>query len=614
MSTSTIRQRRAAPIGGALATAMFGLIASPAAAQDAPAPAPATAPSDNAMVNLVRLLVAQHVITADKGGALIAEAQAEAQQAKTAQAAAAPAPEVAGGELPPPPAGTIRVPYVPAAVRAQIAEQIKAEVLAQAKTEGWAAPGQAAPDWTRNIRLYGDVRARSQSTFFAKTNSDQVFDFAAINNNGPTDVINAPLPLLNTRNDLINNSRLRARLGVEATLGDHVTAGIMLATGDDPSPVSTNASLGGGFGKRNVWLQKAYVTIRPVDWASATVGRFDNPFIWSGQSYPNSDVAFDPDLELDGAVAQVDVGHLIGDDYHLVLRGGALPLDFGSPNRDATIPDQRKFPQKYLFSAQVDGAAQVSDGLTLRAAAAYHYFQNLQGRLSDPCLIYAGARQCSTDDLRPFFLRKGNTLSPLRQIVADPGLPAGTLQPQPQYFGLTFDYRLLDLALGASYKLNDDVKIAVNGNYVRNLGFKRNDICRYGVTGEAFNNVVGVDYTGDGTPDGSGDVCAANQPSRFVGGNQAYQGYLSVGYDKPSKWGQWNVFAGYRYIESDAVLDAFADDDFHAGGTNAKGYFVGGSVGLYDHVALGARWLSANEVSGDPLAIDVLQIDLTAAF
>jgi hypothetical protein len=81
-----------------------------------------------------------------------------------------------------------------------------------------------------------------------------------------------------------------------------------------------------------------------------------------------------------------------------------------------------------------------------------------------------------------------------------------------------------------------------------------------------------------------------------------------------SKAGQWNVLAGYRYLESDAVLDAFTDSDFHLGGTNSKGYFIGGQYALFDGVLFGGRWMSANEIAGPPLAIDVLQVDLVAKF
>ena len=65
---------------------------------------------------------------------------------------------------------------------------------------------------------------------------------------------------------------------------------------------------------------------------------------------------------------------------------------------------------------------------------------------------------------------------------------------------------------------------------------------------------------------------------------------------------------------SDAVLDAFTDSDFHLGGTNAKGYFVGGGLSIAKDVDLSARWLSAREVTGAPYSVDVIQVDLNGRF
>ena len=70
----------------------------------------------------------------------------------------------------------------------------------------------------------------------------------------------------------------------------------------------------------------------------------------------------------------------------------------------------------------------------------------------------------------------------------------------------------------------------------------------------------------------------------------------------------------YRYLETDAVLDAFTDSDFGLSGTNLKGFIVGATLGLAEHVTLGARWMSADQVAGPKFAVDVLQADLQAGF
>ena len=70
----------------------------------------------------------------------------------------------------------------------------------------------------------------------------------------------------------------------------------------------------------------------------------------------------------------------------------------------------------------------------------------------------------------------------------------------------------------------------------------------------------------------------------------------------------------YRYLQRDAVLDAFTDSDFHLGGTDTQGYRITGLYGLTKNLWMRARWMSATEIDGPPLSIDVLQVDLNAKF
>ena len=78
--------------------------------------------------------------------------------------------------------------------------------------------------------------------------------------------------------------------------------------------------------------------------------------------------------------------------------------------------------------------------------------------------------------------------------------------------------------------------------------------------------------------------------------------------------GEWAVFAYYRYLQRDSVIDAFTDSNFALGGTDVKGYTVGFDYGITRGLWLRTRWMSANEIDGVPQAIDILQVDLNAAF
>ena len=89
---------------------------------------------------------------------------------------------------------------------------------------------------------------------------------------------------------------------------------------------------------------------------------------------------------------------------------------------------------------------------------------------------------------------------------------------------------------------------------------------------------------------------------------------FEIGWATMARAGAWSVFGGYRSLERDAVLDAFTDSDFHLGGTDTEGWFTGFKLAVARNAWLSARWLTADEIDGAPLAIDVLQVDVNAKF
>jgi hypothetical protein len=105
--------------------------------------------------------------------------------------------------------------------------------------------------------------------------------------------------------------------------------------------------------------------------------------------------------------------------------------------------------------------------------------------------------------------------------------------------------------------------------------------------------------------------------------NQGWSTQVEVGFPEIRSFGDWQLFAGYRSLQRDAVLDSFADSDFHAGGTDAEGWLGGAYFGIASDVWVRLRWLAADEIDGapagfgapfTPLAIDVLQVDVNARF
>ncbi len=543
--------------------------------------------SDKLAVNLVRLLVTQGVLSQGQADALIAQAEQETSAARAA------APIVT---LPPAAPGVVRVPYIPEVVR----NQIKDEIMAQARSENWAQP-DALPGWIQTLKWSGDLRLRNEFDVFDKSNTNEFLDFAAFNASGPTDINPDTnpngLPFLNTRKNRENLWVLRARLGVDATLSDRVQVGVRLATGRDNGPVSTNNTLGGGFSKKDLWLDRAYVTLTPVSYGSVTLGRMPNPFF-------STDLVYDDDLNFDGAVGRV-TGALGG--VGLGLTAGALPIDYAAGNFPTNATDKGDSQTKWLFAVQ--GVASLErSGLRARTGLAYYRFSGIQGELSAPCALYNGNKQCSTDPRRPASLQKGNTLFLLRDILPNPASPLNFAQPQ--FVGLTMQYELVDLTGEVSVDLGARHRMTLVGDYVRNLAYDAKDACRYAPKGAPVNNVRA-------SAKGNLNPCSApagDQKAVLDSGGTGWQVRGTVGATRLDQFGDWQLSAGYRYLEADAVMDAFTDSDFHLGGTNAQGYFVGASYALFRNVVIGGRWMSANEVSGAPLAVDVGQIDLNVRF
>ncbi|CAH0211109.1 hypothetical protein GRW89_19445 [Pseudomonas moraviensis] len=540
----------------------------------------APAPSENATINLIRLLVEQGILKQDKADALIAQAQNEAAQAKQAAASTA----VAAGPVAAP--GDVRVQYVPAAVRDQIRDQVKAEVMATAKQENWAAPN-TFPDWASRISFDGDIRLRDESRYYSGNNSNEIVDFAKLNNNGPYDVnpnssTSLP-PLLNTREDRENLFRLRARLGMKAVISEEWTAGIRIGTGSDNNPVSTTQNLGGGFAKKDIWLDQGYLTWKPMDELTLTGGRFANPFMSTDMLYSN-------DLNFDGVAAIFD--HKLNRDWGVFGTVGAFPVDYTNDTSSSNGFDKEESDNKWLYGAQLGAKWAINSNNRLKGALAYYRFDDIQGQRSSPCEPWAGAPGCDSDGTRAAFMQKGNSVFLLRDITPNPLNPSAT--PQPQFVGLASEFNLLDLNVVWDADLPQDFKLRSQGNYIHNLSYDEGDM-RKRSAGQIVNNL-----------DSNGEI---------ESGANAWMVQFTLGnaLDLKRK-GDWNLFAGYKYIQPDALPDGFNDSSFHLGGTNAKGYFMGGNYGLAKNVSATGRWMSTEAVYGAPFDIDVLQLEINTRF
>lgn len=507
----------------------------------------------NTVINLLEALVQKGVMTREQAEAMVASAQEKAGATAQAQA------DKDAAE-----AGAVRVTYVPEIVKQQIRDEVRAEltgevtkeVVAQAKAEQWGVPG-ALPDWIRNVRLYGDVRSRVEGNLYADDNAVNTYvNFNAINDAGGIGRA-GEAALLNTTED---RDRLvgRLRAGAIAQLGNSFALDFRLAGGNARSPVSTNQTLGNYGGRWDFNVDKAAVIWNPINAArdrefDFRFGRFANPFVGLNA------LIWDDDMTFEGASATYAMD-LFGNDAgrmerSLFLTIGAFPLQEVELSSD----------DKWLYAAQLGTEFTFGESSRLRIAAAYFDYENVTGVMNSfDSRIF--------DYTAPRFLQKGNTLFDIRNDS----------DTSTNLFALAGEYQLananilLDLGFGRTH-------VMIGAEYVKNIGWDQQDVLAQ--TGVLIDERV-----------------------------EGYEAGITVGQPTLAALWDWRAFMSYRYLERDAVLDAFTDSDFHLGGTDAKGYQLGFDLGLSRGAWLRLRYLTANEIDGPPLGIDVWQLDLNGQF
>lgn len=575
-------------------------------APNAPAPQPILAtPSQNVTLNLINRLVQKGVLSQAEAADLIQGAEADAAFAK-AQAqtlAETQAAVMAQNAMPPvePDPDEVRVTYIPEAVKAQIRDQLRAEVFAQAREQKWAAPN-AMVEWTQRTGLSGDVRMRYDTFMFADDNNNTgVFpNFNSINTGAPFDVAGPVFsPQLNVDQDR-ERTRLRMRLAFDIDLEDGFTAGIRMATGGNNAPVSTNQTLGstssgnsgqgGNFSKYELWLDRAFIRYeaQPLEHAKLTLllGRFDNPFV------TNSQIMWDEDVALDGIAFKVVSPWQPG--FKTFLTGGAFPVFTSYFNYPSNNPSKYSSYNKYLLAAQFGVEFKLTDDIELKTSIAYYDWKSIEGKLSSPFVPLNATDAGDTDNSRPSFAQKGNTYRAIRNITPTALNGFGTTN-QFQYFGLATPFRQIAWSGRLDFNHYEPVQVSLVGDYIKNLAFKQDEI-----NAVAVNNRTG----------GGGGA--------FDGGDTAWYMGMGVNFGKAipafSKRGDWAVGIGYRHVESDAVVDGFTDSVFGGGGTNMEGYSLNAAMAFSKRTWLRMAYMSATQIAGPKLQTDVFLIDFAAKF
>jgi hypothetical protein len=544
-------------------------------------------PTGNATINLINRLVQKGILTQAEAAEMIQQAEADA--AKVAGNAKAEAPPLPAE---PSPEEEATITYIPEVVRNQMRDQIQQELLAQAREEKWSE--KVAPDWTSKFRLFGDIRVRSENTMFPNSNAPADFfpNFNSINTGAPYDasISNTQMyPQYNVDQDR-HRTRLRARVGTDVSLGDGFNAGVRIATGESNSPTSPNQTFGasgGNFSKYSLWLDRAFISYDagPGDGEELTFlgGRFDNPFM-------STEIMWDEDIGFDGLALRGKVR--MTDEVSTFFSGGYFPVYNTDFNFASNQTAKFESTDKWLSGAQFGIEWKIATDLTAKVSVAYYDYSNIQGQLSEKYIPLTDKDAGSTDSLRPSFAQRGNTYTALRNIDNSTADNDFGNKFQYQYYGLASEFRNITGNAridydGFDHLSSSPIRISMVGEFIKNTAFDANK-------SNAINN-FGAD-------------------NNYEGGDEAWNLAFIVGNPALESFGDWQASLGYRYVESDAVIDAFADSDFGGGGTNVKGFTLSGTMALSKAVRCSLRWMSADEVAGPPLSSDILQVDLNAKF
>lgn len=558
-------------------------------------------------VNLLDLLVQKGVIESKDARGLVKEAEDDARSAERRKEVTTKAlseqPSSSSGVrlvMPGQPAEgeaekkTINVGYVPEFVQRQIRDQVRAElkedVLKEVKQtavqEKWAF-SDLLPSWVNRIHPYIDGRLRFSQELYAKDNA-QYFDWLAINNEGGiSQALQKDNAFLNTTIDRLRLQQ-RFRLGFDGDVTEALKLGVRFTTTNFYSPVSTNQDFGNYQGNWIVALDRAflqydYVDEEGNDWFSFWGGRIPNLFMSTEMNYSSM-------LSFTGLVGTFRY-HFNQDDsavssYHAATPTGRYGINLGPQTPDGLFATLGILPiedvdfsskDKYMWAAQtgVDWLA-FSDS-RMKIAASYYGYQNIRAiRNSYDSFTYNWTA--------PEFLQKGNSLGAINDATNQSSCNTGSLGAQNVCLvGLASDFQIFDVMAVFDLAEFAPTHIMFTADYAKNFGFSSSYI----------QNMFGETISPQ---------------------TNAYYVRLDVGDPEVRRFNDWNMLFSYRYIERDAVLDAFNDPIFHVGGTDTKGWVVGAQYGIANNTWVDLRWLSSDVISGPPLSVDTVNLDLNARF
>jgi Putative porin len=513
-------------------------------------------------VSLVNALVEQGVLTREKADAIIAQAQKAGAQ----PSGAAASPPAAAGTAPTVAAtAPAAPPLAPGTVRVPyIPESVKQDITNEVKQD--VAAQAKAERW-------GEPGAFPEWLRRFDWYGDVRIRYEA-------DLFppgNAPVATLQAYGVNIENSterddrlRFRARFGFNTTFSDSVTVGVRLASGGvgaGSNPGSENQTIGSYETHSTVGFDRAFIAYRPLSWLEASAGIVGNPF------FEPTSLVWADDVSLGGVV--VRFFPQITEGLKVFTTAGAFPILQVDPTPINSASS------KWLYAYQSGVEWRFDDAVALQLAGALYDYRNIEG-IPNPNIYTT-----EYSDTAAAYRQTGNT-------VFDINGYANTLSGSQNYlWGLASKFHVANASAALDLRFVGPTHIIVTGDWVRNLGFNEREIEQR--TGYQVNRQV-----------------------------EGWQTRVTVGFPTMKQKYAWQGYVGYRYVQRDATVDAFTDQDFHLGGTDAQGYFLGARYSFEKNTFVNLRWFSARQIdgveladatlSGLPLAINVMQLDVMSSF
>lgn len=331
----------------------------------------------------------------------------------------------------------VRVQYVPESVRNEITQQVKQQVVAQAREERWGEPG-ALPDWAERLRFSGDLRVRLQQDNFSGDNAPPAVLY---------DEYGSGTNYADTTNTTVDRNRLilRARFGVAAIINDQWTSAIRFSTGNTLGPTSTSSTAGDASGRYQVKIDRAYMKWHPNSDFAFLAGRLPNPYL-------SSEMMFAEELGFDGAAASA--GYSLNDQVRFIGVAGAYALKENALGKD-----------RWMSGLQAGVEWRSSPVFGMRVAFARYGFNNVAGEQDT---VNYGTASYALTQYEAGFRQKGNSLFRINDPVYDTA--------SRSIWGQASQFTVNALTFGFEAAHFDPIVIDLSGELIQNTGWDATDI------------------------------------------------------------------------------------------------------------------------------------------